>query len=996
MSISITDFWRLAIESRLLTPEQCQQVAGRFSQTRSSDEAAKPVDTKSLAEWLVGQKLLTKYQAKVLLAGRAGPFHYADYRIQDRIASGRLSGWFRAVHLPTRHPVLLQFVPPAQAKEVASGGVLAGFVSALTSIKDPHLARCYAFVDTGNHKLFVWESLRGTSLEEQLAGTPTLPAAQALRVGLQIARGLVTLHGHGIVHGDVRPHHVWLSAEGRTQLICDLSTRRAPIDTANPADDSLLQERADYLAPEFLQPGRSPDVLTDVYALGCALYRMLTGRVPFAGGDIAHKLQRHATEPIRPLESFGIAAEVARIVTYMMAKNPAIRLPSAQVIVEQLSALLNDRQPAAEVAAAPSAASFEQWLQSARTTEFSREAPGTGLPKPEDAAPLVPPERVDLSAQGTAVPIVVPVVETATSIAARRRGVAARKKKSPWSVWAGIAGGALLLIGVIVVLANRNVESDIAGGPDRAATSTSASTTGNAAATPNSVATELSATATPSSDADAERVTYEVVTDDGESLWASPTSGRPIDLELLPLGSQCFLHVRPAELLRSGEGERLLKALGPDFEQRLQSWQTAAGVSLTEIESLTISLLDDDQSLRPTFAVRLAAPSEPDPPQSLAERWGNPAANQVDGFQQYEANGWSFLVPPKSGGRVFVMGARSEIDDIVERKGTPPPLHRTIDRLHNQSDSARHLTILFTQQFVLNELLRDGRQYAAVGDLRRFREAVDWFLGSSYSAASASFHLDESLYLELRLMSDLKQDRYTAAGEMRGRLAELPSHLESYLAQLQPIPYWGTVAFRFPSMVRYLHEQSRAGVEGDHAVINAYLPAVAAHNLLFSSSMAIASSPGQPGTRVATAPPPAAPKTLEEVLAEKMTVEIPQQDLVNVLKDIERSVNDEQKGLAYPFKIKMMGNDLKEGAITQNQKIVDFKMENHSLAEILTGLVRKANPDPSVTEPSDPKQNLIWAVGPDPDDKAKQIVFITTRTGAARDGHEIPAVFQAK
>src|SRR5688572_22608551 len=111
MSLGISDFWKLLIQSQLLTHEQCQHLNAKFVQSIGKPEAGKAEPSgKTLAEWLVRQKILTKYQAKILLAGRPGPFLYGDYKIYDRVEGGRLSGMFRAVHSATNHPVILKFL----------------------------------------------------------------------------------------------------------------------------------------------------------------------------------------------------------------------------------------------------------------------------------------------------------------------------------------------------------------------------------------------------------------------------------------------------------------------------------------------------------------------------------------------------------------------------------------------------------------------------------------------------------------------------------------------------------------------------------------------------------------------------------------------------------------------------------------------------------------------------------------------------------------------
>ena len=80
MSVSIPDFWKLLIESQLLTREQCQHLATQFG---GSQGAAN--DVQVLAKWLISQNVISRYQAAVVLAGRAGPFCYGDYKIYERV-----------------------------------------------------------------------------------------------------------------------------------------------------------------------------------------------------------------------------------------------------------------------------------------------------------------------------------------------------------------------------------------------------------------------------------------------------------------------------------------------------------------------------------------------------------------------------------------------------------------------------------------------------------------------------------------------------------------------------------------------------------------------------------------------------------------------------------------------------------------------------------------------------------------------------------------------
>src|SRR5688500_5558673 len=107
MPVAAPTFWNLLEQSRLLTPEQVRQLGIDFS---AAGVPSDPHDATGLAQWLVSRNVISKYQSTILLAGRSGPFLYGDYSVYDRIEKRRLTGWFRAVHRPTGHPVTLQFL----------------------------------------------------------------------------------------------------------------------------------------------------------------------------------------------------------------------------------------------------------------------------------------------------------------------------------------------------------------------------------------------------------------------------------------------------------------------------------------------------------------------------------------------------------------------------------------------------------------------------------------------------------------------------------------------------------------------------------------------------------------------------------------------------------------------------------------------------------------------------------------------------------------------
>jgi hypothetical protein len=334
------------------------------------------------------------------------------------------------------------------------------------------------------------------------------------------------------------------------------------------------------------------------------------------------------------------------------------------------------------------------------------------------------------------------------------------------------------------------------------------------------------------------------------------------------------------------------------------------------------------------------------------------------------------------------MGSAPEVEEVAQSPLGKPPLPRELERLLRVSDGQRRLSVLFAPNF----LFHDGQKLFA-GDLKKLQEPLQTLLGEGLNAALISVHLDERFYVEMRLHGTLDREKGKLASQMRDRLAQVSVQVENYLARLTLHPYWRKLALRFPPMIRELHHQTRVGVEADHALMNAVLPAVAASNLLAAAELTLASQPG--AEYVAEAPPSQTQvNNIEGLLDAKFTVSFPQQSLDFAMAEVANEVRDAQPNLPFPFDIKLLGADLQLNGITQNQQIRDFEARDRPLKEILTAMVMKANPITTVKSPKELDQKLIWVVGPDPADSSKNIVLITTRDAAAGKNYTLPEAFK--
>src|SRR5262249_29788177 len=150
----------------------------------------------------------------------------------------------------------------------------------------------------------------------------------------QAALGLQHAHERGLVHRDVKPSNIQVTATGVVKVL-DLGLARLercePEASSELTNPGAVMGTPDFLAPEQAEESHSVDTRADVYSLGCTLYFLLTGQVPFPGGTLAQKVLRHhrsepaAVESLRPDLPPGLPALLRK----MMAKRPEERHQTA-------------------------------------------------------------------------------------------------------------------------------------------------------------------------------------------------------------------------------------------------------------------------------------------------------------------------------------------------------------------------------------------------------------------------------------------------------------------------------------------------------------------------------------------------------------------------------------------------------------------------------------------------------------------------------------------
>ncbi len=293
--------------------------------------------------------MVTRDVETQLAAGaRAGP-----YEIRDRIAAGGFGTVYRAVDTRTGKVVAVKVM---HRELVGSAEALARFtreVRAVQRLRHPNVAALFEVGELpGPQPFFAMELLAGTSLRERVRQGGRLSPAETLAVIEPVCAALAAAHELGIVHRDVKASNVFVTDAGAVVLL-DFGIAKLIDDTGERITKSRqIVGSPPCMAPEQILQG-DVDERADVYAVGVLIYELLTGALPFGSDNIAAlcDMHLHAAAP-PPSRRAPVGPALDEVVARAMAKAPADRYPSAEVLVEALRAAVAARDGAADLSAA--------------------------------------------------------------------------------------------------------------------------------------------------------------------------------------------------------------------------------------------------------------------------------------------------------------------------------------------------------------------------------------------------------------------------------------------------------------------------------------------------------------------------------------------------------------------------------------------------------------------------------------------------------------------
>lgn len=286
----------------------------------------------------------------------------------------------RRVAVKVLHPHLARddsFVTRFRAEAIAAA-----------RLAHPSIVSVYDTFSEDGIEAIVMELVTGTTMRADLDQHGPMRLDAVLAIGTQVADALGTAHASGLVHRDVKPANILLSADGRV-LVADFGIAKAA-EGNDLTTEGLMIGTAKYLAPEQVE-GTRIDHRADLYALGVVLYEALTGVAPFVGeSDTATALARLSRAPTPPSQlRSGIPRSVEAVVLQAMNRNPDHRFATAAAMRTALLAAGADPGQAPAVAAAAAAQSGEH--RAARPPVAAGPTGGASAAGPTGPRPPLPP-----------------------------------------------------------------------------------------------------------------------------------------------------------------------------------------------------------------------------------------------------------------------------------------------------------------------------------------------------------------------------------------------------------------------------------------------------------------------------------------------------------------------------------------------------------------------------------------------------------------------------
>jgi len=329
-----TLFGRIAVREGLITERRLNEAL----RTQAKMESLSSLHMK------IGEILLKKgfvspegVQRILSLQGRGElVLPIPGYEILTKLGEGGMGAVFRARQVSLDRDVAIKILSPKLAGDAFFIDRFMREARAAAALSHENIIRAIDVGRSGTHYFFVMEFVEGKTAHDLVLEKGALEEAEALDIGIQVARALDHANQHSIVHRDIKPENIMITNDAVAKL-CDLGLARTGPGTGGALEEAV--GTPNYVSPEQARGDADVDIRTDIYSLGASLYHLASGAMPFKKlGPPLVVMARHLTETIPHPRRVNpqLSDAFCKVLIKMMVKDPRRRYADPRELLDDL------------------------------------------------------------------------------------------------------------------------------------------------------------------------------------------------------------------------------------------------------------------------------------------------------------------------------------------------------------------------------------------------------------------------------------------------------------------------------------------------------------------------------------------------------------------------------------------------------------------------------------------------------------------------------------